>query len=221
MNEQENRRRKALLRIYTLFDIWVKDFQFACEKGCATCCTRSVMMTSLEGHLIHDYIKTNPELLPLMDQLPADSPTPADTTNRFALSCLRGEATEEESLSWDLRPCIFLREKCCIIYPVRSFMCRSFGSRVRCSESGSAEIDPIFLTLNTIIMQCIEHLDQGRPWGNMNTILRRLKETGSNGAKSPTRLPRAEPLPGFLIPPEEEKRLRTQLNILQKIIRER
>ncbi|MDW7772243.1 MAG: hypothetical protein SCH71_05060 [Desulfobulbaceae bacterium] len=218
MPERLTSRRKALVKIYGLFEKWAKDFDFACEKGCATCCTQSVTMTTLEGKLIHAYIKSDPELLPLLDHLPENSPTPAATTNRFALACLQGEETPEEDQPWNLNPCIFLRDNCCTIYPVRSFMCRSFGSRVPCHLTGSAEVDPLFLTLNTVIMQCIEHLDQGRPWGNMNTILRSLAGPGNKESKSTLT---AEPIPGLLIPPDEAEKLGAQLNILMGIIRKR
>jgi len=220
MNQRETRSGKALLKIYRLFDGWAKDFPFACEKGCATCCTQSVTMTTLEGELVYAYLREHPELLPLLGQLPEDSPTPAATTNRFARACLQGEDAAEEDPAWNFAHCIFLKKDCCVIYPVRPFMCRSFGSRVKCSESGCAEVAPLFLTLNTIIMQCIEHLDRGRPWGNMNTVLRLLTEPVSNGT-SATQLPRAEPLPGFLIPPEEEERLRTRMDALLAIINNR
>ncbi|MDH3330613.1 MAG: hypothetical protein OEM01_15405, partial [Desulfobulbaceae bacterium] len=88
-------------------------------------------------------------------------------------------------------------------------------------EAGSAEIEPLFLTLNTVIMQCIEHIDQGRPWGNLNTILRTLKETGENVSETGNQSGLlAEPIPGFLIPPDETDKLSDQLNTLLGIIRD-
>lgn len=222
MSEQTAARQKALLKIYDHYRKWAGEFDFACDKGCATCCTQSVTMTTLEGELIYEYIRTDkPELLPLLNSLPENSPVPATTTNRFALACLRGIDIGEEDPSWNLDPCVFLHENCCTVYPVRSFMCRSFGSRVKCDESGSAEVEPLFLTLNTVVMQCIEHIDQGRPWGNLNTILRSLKETGDN-VSEPVNQPGllAEPIPGLLIPPDETDKLSHQLNTLLGIIRE-
>ncbi|MHB8809566.1 MAG: hypothetical protein ACYC9M_06080, partial [Desulfobulbaceae bacterium] len=166
--------------IYVLYEKWAGAFTFACREGCATCCTQSVTMTTLEGELILEYLsRQRPDLLPLLDTLPGAAPAPRTTTNQFAAACLRGEDIAEEAGCWDLSPCIFLRERRCVIYPVRSFMCRSFGSRVRCEEGSEAEVEPLFLSLNTVIMQCIEHLDQGRPWGNLNTILRRLAAKNS------------------------------------------
>lgn len=211
--------RQKLLTIYKLYTNWAKGFDFACQKGCSTCCTQSVSMTTLEGELIRDYIKTNkPELLDTLKNLPA-SFLNQKTTNQFAAACLREEEGEEESESWEMTPCAFLQNNCCTIYPVRSFMCRSFGSKTPCDMKGEAEIEPLFLTLNTIILQCIEHLDRGRPWGNMNTILQIAENAGSSDASKQKKIFRiSEPIPGFLILPDESVALENQLQKLLKII---
>ena len=215
-------RRDTLSTIYTLYEKWAGAYTFACREGCATCCTQSVTMTTLEGELIIAYLsRQRPDLLPLLDTLPGASPAPRTTTNQFAAACLRGEDIAEDPCCWDLSPCIFLRERRCAIYPVRSFMCRSFGSRVRCEEGSEAEIEPLFRSLNTLIMQCIEHLDQGRPWGNMNTILRRIAAKNSERKNQDSRpLPIAQPLPGFLLLPEEEAALQGQIQVLFRLLNE-
>ena len=173
-------------------------------------------MTTLEGELIHEYLSgQRPDLFSLLATLPAESQAPALTTNQFAAACLRGEAMAEPPAVWDLTPCIFLRDGCCVIYPARPFMCRGFGSRVRCDLQGAAEVEPLLLTLNTVIMQCIEHLDQGRPWGNMNLILRAASAEAEGGhAPAPCDQRLAQPLPGFLLLPEEEAALAGQLRTL-------
>jgi Fe-S-cluster containining protein len=212
--------RKSLLAIYDHFEYWAQEFDFACEKGCATCCTQSVTMTTLEGELIHEYIMTGkPELIALLKNLPKNSPTPATTTNQFAAACFSGKDVDHVT-EWNMSPCVFLQNNCCTIYQVRSFMCRSFGSRIRCRESGEAQVDPLFLTLNTVIMQCIEHLDQGRPWGNLNTILRSLTGNKITAPKinNHSKL-LAEPIPRFLIPPDEADKLHNQVSTLLGIIK--
>ena len=210
---------QKLLQVYKLYTFWAEEFDFACQKGCSTCCTQSVSITTLEGELIHNYIKSKkPELLDTLQDLPA-SFLNQKTTNQFADACLREEEDGEEIKSWDMTPCVFLQDNCCTIYPVRSFMCRSFGSKVPCGRKGEAEIEPLFLTLNTITLQCIEHLDQGRPWGNMNTILQMVKEISSGKTSEQEKNLRiSEPIPGFLLPPDEAVTLQNQLQTLLKII---
>lgn len=177
-------------------------------------------MTMLEGELIHDYIiSEKPELLDMLRKLPP-SALNQETTNQFAAACLREEESVEDVDTWDMSPCVFLRENCCTIYPVRSFMCRSFGSRVPCDKTGEAEIEPLFLTLNTIILQCIEHLDQGRPWGNMNTILTLVeKEKSGKPIVQEMNYRIAEPIPGFLITEDEAASLQNQMQTLLNIIK--
>jgi Fe-S-cluster containining protein len=176
-------------------------------------------MTTLEAELIDEYIRSEkPELLNKQKSLPHSSLNPK-TTNQFAAACLREEESEDDVDCWDMSPCVFLQNNCCTIYPVRSFMCRSFGSKVHCDKRGEAEIEPLFLTLNTIILQCIEHLDQGRPWGNMNTILQMVQEKNSGEPGEAERNFRiSEPIPGFLIPPDEAVPIENQLQTLLKII---
>lgn len=211
--------RQDLLTIYELYTKWAGEFDFACRKGCSICCTRSVSITMLEGELIHEYIRSEkPELIEILNNLPESIFNPK-TTNQFAGACLREEEDTEDPAAWDMSPCVFLQDDCCGIYPVRSFMCRSFGSKVPCSLRGEAEIEPLFLTLNTVILQCIEHLDQGRPWGNMNTILQIVKNRNAGESDSRTEKPHLSvPVPGFLIPPDEAGALQSQLQSLLEII---
>ena len=75
-------RRDILTTIYALHEKWAAAFPFACGKGCATCCTRSVTMTTLEGELIFDHLSSQQlELLPLLAALPDDCPAPTATTS--------------------------------------------------------------------------------------------------------------------------------------------
>ena len=209
--------RKDIVReIYRLYEQWVRDHEFACRKGCSTCCTRSVTMTELEGRLIGDYIESHPELAGRLPVDPETLHTPSTTTNRFAELCMAGRDEQDDDDSWSFEPCSFLHDDSCLIYPVRSFMCRSFGSRVRCDESGVAEVEPWFLSLNTVIMQCLEHLDQGRPWGNMFNILRHLHNPGVN--QNCASLLTSVPSPGLLLHPDEMERLGSCIQTLTNFV---
>jgi Fe-S-cluster containining protein len=209
---------KKLRSIYKLFDLWAKDFSFACQPGCSGCCTQSVAMTLLEGELIIDYIKSEkPELLDKAKDLPFSKFIPL-TTNQFAAACLAEEMLAETDVSWNLSPCLFLENDHCQIYPVRSFMCRSMGSRIPCDNSGEAEMDPLFLTLNTLVLQCIEHLDRGRPWGNMHTILKIVSKEQEIQTLQDRNLRISQPIPGFLVPPAEMRQIDDKLRTLLRIV---
>lgn len=191
--------RLLLATLYDAFAEWADTFAFACRKGCATCCTRSVTMTSLEGDGIMAFLAEAdrpPELA-----APAFQPTPNRTgqctTNTFVAAHLRGESVEEAE-SWDLRPCPFLKEESCSIYPVRPFGCRLFASLDPCASSGVADMPPGYLAGATALLQCIEHLDSGGRWGTMVEVLAGLNSGQADGCGEST-----APIPGFLIAPDE------------------
>ena len=195
----------AMLEVlYKAYESWTGQYQFACRRGCAACCTQSVTMTTLEGERIIEYLQENRQIDNLAPMLAASRPTtrPVQTTNQFAADCLAQEELLPEEGAWDFTPCIFLARNLCTVYPARPFGCRSFSSTVNCATHGCAEVAPLVITVNTVVMQIIEHLDsRGGFWGNMTDILRQLL-AGKGTAADPHLLP-ARPNPGFLIPQEE------------------
>lgn len=213
-----SQKQKNLLTIYKLFDLWAKEFSFACQPGCSACCTQSVTMTRLEGELIVDYMTSvKPELLKTVKNLPNSDFAPP-TTNQFAAACLNEEMLEEPGDTWNMAPCLFLENDRCQIYSVRPFICRSLGSNTPCKQTGQAEMDPLFLTMNTVILQCIEHLDQGRPWGNLHTILKMVKNLTGQDDPQNNKIRISQPIPGFLIPPEEMELVNDKLKTLLHIV---
>jgi Fe-S-cluster containining protein len=194
--------RLLLTALHDAFARWSDTFAFTCRKGCATCCTRSVTMTSLEGEAILAFLAEAGRL-----SEPADAalqPTANGmgragqcTTNTFVAAHLRGESPEEAE-SWDLRPCPFLAEESCSIYPVRPFGCRLFASLDPCAASGVAEIPPGYLAGATALLQCIEHLDSNGRWGTMVELLAGMHAGKAGSCGEPT-----APIPGFLIAPDE------------------
>lgn len=188
-----------LATLYDAFTLWADTFSFACRKGCATCCTRSVTMTSLEGEGIMTFLAEAGRLSELT--APAFEPTTSRmaqcTTNAFVAAHLRGESVEEPE-SWDLRPCPFLKEESCSVYPARPFGCRLFASQDPCAASGVADMPPGYLAGATALLQYIEHLDNGGRWGTMVELLAGLRTGQAEGYGQPT-----APIPGFLIAPDE------------------
>jgi len=180
-----------LQTIYNAFRRWSSRFSFACHKGCATCCTQSVTMTTLEGQGIVAYLAANgrqAELDASAFQYPVNTTTRL-TTNTFVGAHLKGKEVEEPA-GWDMRPCPFLAENACTIYPVRPFGCRLFASLASCATNGAADMPPGYLAASTILLQCIEHLDNNGRWDTLVGILNGLAGKG-----------RAET--GFLVAPEE------------------
>ncbi|MHB8989393.1 MAG: YkgJ family cysteine cluster protein [Desulfobulbia bacterium] len=188
-----------LATLYDAFEQWASTFTFACRKGCATCCTRSVTMTSLEGDGIMAFLAEGDRVSELAASAfqPAANRTGQCTTNTFVAAHLRGEAVEEAE-SWDLRPCPFLKDESCSIYPVRPFGCRLFASLDSCAASGVAEMPPGYLAGATVLLQYIEHLDHGGRWSTMVELLAGLNTGQVDAYGEPT-----APFPGLLIAPDE------------------
>ncbi|MDD5757713.1 MAG: YkgJ family cysteine cluster protein [Desulfobulbaceae bacterium] len=191
--------------IYAVFAAESAGIDFACGPGCATCCTRSVTLTTAEGQLIVDFLHEVGFSLP---ELPRD-PVPvrsALTSNGLAVLCLTGQEIPEEAESpWLFEPCFFLRDGLCSIYPVRPFACRSFNSTVNCRESAMAEVPEWLATLTIVTNQLLEHLDQGGSWGNLSDVLAFLdgKQGEAANIAARARLLPNLPLPGLLVMPEE------------------
>lgn len=212
-----NMLRKDLLKHIIEKATWLNGPGFACRQGCASCCTQSVTLTTLEGEIILQYLKDNDrdvsDMLSSMQAQYRLSYWPRMTTNQFARHCLDGKDFEEGAepeASWNLGPCFFLDKGCCSIYPARPFSCRAMVSQKHCDQGGAAEMASELVTLNSMWLQLIEHLDQGGYWGNMVDVLANLADQQMGEATAPIgdnaqRLLKNQPLPGFLIPPEEQE----------------
>ena len=194
-----------LEKLYEVYSQWVDGYALACQKGCSPCCTQSVTMTSLEGEAIVEFFRKKGQEKELQKLLTVAEATTNDrpiTTNQFARICLdQKEFAEEDQGAWNFEPCIFLKENVCTIYEVRPFGCRSFGSQVKCAAGRAAEVTPLYVTVNTVFMQIIEHLaSNGGHWGYMADILK--YQTGQSAGQG---VVEAQSLPGFLVEPAEEK----------------
>jgi Fe-S-cluster containining protein len=212
-------KKEVLHAIYSVYSSWAEGLPLACQKGCASCCTQSVTMSSLEGEVIRDYAAARGREKWLLAKLAHAVPGRSRVTitmNQFAWACLnRRELDGDTSGTWDFRPCVFLEENICSIYAVRPFGCRSFGSLVQCTTGRAAEMAPIHLTVNTVFTQIIEHLSSdGGHWSTMADILHGLVNGGGRKAEI-QRLP-ARPVPGFLL---EKHEVPVVKNLLQQLRR--
>ncbi len=222
---ETDRRQELLLALYSSFAQWqgALSLPFACQPGCAICCTRKVTMTAVEADLIRRFISASGHSWPAA---PAEAamapPLVTETTNEFAARCLHGtEGGEPEGEEeGEAGVCPYLAEDRCQIYEVRPFACRSFASLQKCRPGEAAQLPQFYLTAATAAQQLLEHVGQGGYWGNMHDLLLFLADTGEKREsgepplaaaiqeQARVRLRRARPLPGFLIGAEEYERVR-------------
>lgn len=199
MNDQA----AVLESIYDAFADWADNSGWACRKGCAHCCSQNVTLSSLEGRQILAYVGQQDNMAWLRQRLngPLAPHRPNYTINTLARACLAGKELHEATPA-KTPPCPFLENDCCAIYPARPFSCRCFLSLHTCSPRRPAVIDAHHLAASTAVSQLIEHLDQRAPWGNMLDVLRLLLTPDDNGSGGHTL--RAQPLPGFMLDPDEQ-----------------
>ena len=198
--------------IFDRFDKWSTRFGFACNKGCAVCCTTDVFITAPEGELILDHIvstRTTRWLTKKLDFPRVRRPL-LQTTNEYAKQCLEGSQSESE----DIRQggvCPFLEDDSCTIYPARPFSCRCFASTVCCRNGGNALLPPEYLSAVTAVSQIIEHVGQFGHWGTMIDILTLQSAEAMDKSThlyddtlsvARENCVTAKPLPGFLIEDE-------------------
>ncbi len=204
-----------------------KHINTKCHKGCATCCSVNVKVTSIEGELIYDYIKeeSREEWFATLLNTPQSAEKVKQSTNGFAKVCLAGDGEVQTETPGQGR-CIFLNDDMCAIYDVRPFSCRCFVSTVLCQEESTAEVDQIVLTASTLIMQLLEHVAQGEYWGNLHDVLLSLSDLPGNKAirkhlvsrsmdmQARARVISGQPIPGFLLDDKEYDRI---MVLLEKI----
>jgi Fe-S-cluster containining protein len=216
----------ALEKIYDIYDEFAASLELACKKGCAYCCTTSVTLTTLEGYKIVKQLKSNQNTT-WMEQIQRASEKahfqPQMTTNQFAQMCAAGiDPPEEEQPA--SHTCPFLSDDQCPLYSVRPFGCRCLISRHDCGQHGYADIDDFTLSVNTVIMQTIEHLDAGGCSGNMLDVLKVMAGQKNRQAYQEGQLDCAstglianQPLKVLMIPPQHRTRMEPILQSLRDI----
>lgn len=215
---------QILLHIYETFEEWSAQQPWACAKGCSYCCSQNVTITEQEGRRILHHLQLEGKGEWLANRLQQLAPVRSSlTNNEYAAAFLAGNDSSNQPPGAH-QPCPFLENNCCTIYSVRPFSCRCFLSTVKCSPKSAAVVDPHCLSANFALTQLLEHLDQNRLWGNLLDILHALLvkpefETTATHFKEQSTLLQAyshtrkcRPLPGFLIPPEEQPKLQSLLD---------
>jgi Fe-S-cluster containining protein len=216
----------ALDKIYTVYDRFTASLDLACKKNCCHCCTTSVTLTTMEGYKIIEALDshTTAEWIEKIRQAAAHAYfKPKITTNRLANLCADGIAPPQEEFS-ESQSCPFLTENQCPIYAVRPFGCRCLVSRHDCAKKGYADMDDFVLSVNTIFLQTIEHLDAAGCSGNLLDVLVVMASSKNRQIYEDHRLECATvglianaPLKVLMIPPQHRTKMEPILNSLREI----
>ena len=149
---------------------------------------------------------------------------PKITTNQMADLCRRGKAVPEEDNVQAATPCLFLEKDECPLYTHRPFGCRCLMSRHQCGEIGYADMDDFVLSVNTVFLQTIEHIDSDGFSGNMIDVLRflaskthRQEYRSSRPDVAGTQLIPNRPMTILFVPPEHRNRMAPILQALKEI----
>jgi len=213
-----------LNKIYGLYDDAVRNLDVACKKYCSACCTPNVTMTTLEGYLIANHMISNGQadlFKNIQSKISKNRFKLQITTNRLADLCMKGDDPQEEEKKYSSKNCPVLKDNLCPIYEVRPFGCRCFISKHDCSKAGCAEVDPYAMTLNTIFMQFIEHIDSMGFSGNFADVLLLMasKENCGNYKMNTLNYQGADLVPNLkikvlMVPPEHRMKVKPVLDAL-------
>jgi len=211
-------------QMYDIYDTFSRHINVACVRGCAACCTQNVTMTTLEGYRIVEHlISTGKQDLfhRLRRSAHQKRFQPTISTNELVALCMQHKDPPEENSDLDRAACPFLSNNECLIYPERPFGCRCFFSTQKCETNAYAVMDPFLVTVNTVFLQFIEHIDVGGLFGNMIDVLLLLESEGqpkhyklNARTNHPTGLPVNRCIQRLLVPPEHHLKIQP---ILQKI----
>jgi hypothetical protein len=214
-------------QIYAVYERFAASLDLACKKYCDHCCTSGVILTTLEGYKIIDSLAPNQKAGIIHTMQTASEIKrfqPRVTTNRLAQLCAEGIEPPEEIESEPWQNCPVLLDHQCPIYALRPFGCRCLVSRHNCGEKGYAEIDDFILSVNTVFLQTIEHVDAEGCSGSLVDVLQTMLnkqnwEAYRNGKLHCTGngLIANQPLEVLMIPPEHRTKMEPILQDLRQI----
>jgi hypothetical protein len=219
---------RILSRLYEAYDSFAAGLEVACHKYCDSCCTCQVTATTLEGYYMITTLETDrlPGLLGRLLSASCGSRfRPQLTTNRIAELCLQGRSLPAEERGSENASCPLLADKACLVYGQRPFGCRCFVSRIPCRSSGQAEVDSFVLTVNTVFLQVMEHVDARGCSGNLIDVLLNQSSAAERQAYRHNRLNCSSAglipnrsMPALMVPPEHRRRIAPLWTTLQKIL---
>lgn len=210
-----------LKQIYALYHTQIATLDPACRKGCADCCTANVTMTRLEAELLVNGLASG-ERTRMFDRLAASAATPgfrpALTTNGFAEICMSGGEPPEDAAEPGTGACPLLEDDLCTVYDLRPFGCRCMLSTTPCRQNGGqADIAEYILTVNTVFLQFIEHIDRDGFFGNLTDVLRRLAPGGELPPTDAPLIP-TRPIPVLMVPAEHREKIQPLFKALHNLL---
>jgi len=217
---------RQLETLYRLYEELTAEMEVACAKGCAECCTRNVVLTTLEGYRLAEHLAENqPDIFETL-RAEIESPRfiPKMTTNRLVKFCREGREPPAEVMAPSDTRCSMLSGSVCAVYPFRPFGCRCMISQTRCADTGHAKMDDFTVTVNTVFLQFIEHIDAEGCSGNLLDILllfesessRRYRQ-GQHICSAPSLIANT-PIPMVMIPSEHQRRLGPWIPVIQRAL---
>lgn len=217
----------VLKKIYDIYEGFAAKLDTFCQKGCADCCTCNVTLTTLEGYWMTASLATAGKtdwFEKLQQQLPLQRFSPKISTNALAAMCARGEAPPDEQPHEGQTPCPLLESDMCPAYLGRPFGCRCMMSKKHCRDTGYADMDSYTLTVNTVVLQYIEHVDADGCSGNLTDVLLYLQQKEHLKHDTTVRadcdaagLISNHPLTVLMVPPEHRQRIQPLLKALSSI----
>jgi len=216
---------KLLDRIFDLYDDIIAPYDLACQKFCSDCCTRNVTLTTLEGYRIVSRLLSQDQMR-FLERLKTDRSLarfqPRTTTNEIARLCAAEKDVPAEEINSDRSVCPLLEVNLCRIYADRPFGCRCLISTQKCAKTGCAELDDFLLSVNTVFLQYIEHVDSTGRSGNLTDVLLFLESQQNRrayeeGGVTESGLIKNWPIPFLFVPPEHRDRMKPILNAIQSI----
>ena len=208
-----------LQEIYRLYETRLETTDIACTKYCADCCTTSVTITRLEGLLISQNVAKN-RIANALFRGAHDERTryrPAMSTNAYVEMCRTDASPNDDPPGEQTGTCPFLESRACTIYPVRPFACRCMVSTRNCAQKGYAVMDDYTLSLNTVFLQFIEHLDQNGFSGNLIDVLACLEPEADSTPDTSHLIPN-RPIPVLMVPPEHRGRIAGVIDSLGRLM---
>lgn len=214
--------------LYRLYDETVAPLPAACAPGCAHCCTRNVVVTTMEGWRLVDRLDAGAleEVYRRLRRAAGrERFRPLITVNALAEMAMTDEEPPDEACDPAWSPCPLLTGDLCPAYDLRPFACRCMFSTVVCRPGGFAAQDDYLITVNTVFQQVIEHLDVPGATGNLVDVLqylhgaeqRSLYRTGMIHPEA-VGLPANRPAKMLMIPPEHRERLQPVVERMRELL---